>query len=513
MLASALLFPVIGSFCKRQLSAAEAPPRVIKAGQLARGRELFLREWRPFDSRCRDDKPGSTLSGDGLGPVYNDTSCAACHSLGGIGGAGPADKNVQIIVLRKNHGAAKPGQLHPGLRREGSATVLHRSSVSPSYAKWRQSRLDLASMVFEPHLIADMLAAGTPEDSPDRLLIQSVVEKLSRGSKAHSEDAIEVEGVEFSEPPLFLTERNPPALFGANLIDKISDTAIELTANDQQRASPRIAGRVSRTREGRVGRFGWQAQQASVAEFTLTACAVELGLSVPGHPQASEPHRDKQRAPALDMSQDDCDALVTFVAAIAPPREQIFPADAEIVSTGRQLFERVGCADCHLPDLGGVRGIYSDLLLHNMGHQLAGELTVGYGAFVREPTPAEPQRKIAWCGSCWPRAHAPRPVAGFRVSHAAAMGRGVKRAYMHDGRASTLREAILMHAGQGAAAAATFEALDEQQRQFLLKFLSSLVAPHPSDVMPSDEAPGDALTAAPAHRKKPLAASFKPRRH
>lgn len=141
-----------------------------------------------------------------------------------------------------------------------------------------------------------------------------------------------------------------------------------------------------------------------MAEFTLTACAVELGLSVPGHPQASEPHRDKQRAPALDMSQDDCDALVTFVAAIAPPREQIFPADAEIVSTGRQLFERVGCADCHLPDLGGVRGIYSDLLLHNMGHQLAGELTVGYGAFVREPTPAEPQRKIAWCGSCWPRA-------------------------------------------------------------------------------------------------------------
>ena len=47
---------------------------------LAQGRELFEREWLPGDSRSH--------GGDGLGPVYNDSSCVACHNLGGPGGGG-----------------------------------------------------------------------------------------------------------------------------------------------------------------------------------------------------------------------------------------------------------------------------------------------------------------------------------------------------------------------------------------------------------------------------------------
>ena len=46
-----------------------------------RGAELFAREWLPGDSKG----PG----GDGLGPVYNETSCVACHHQGGPGGPGP----------------------------------------------------------------------------------------------------------------------------------------------------------------------------------------------------------------------------------------------------------------------------------------------------------------------------------------------------------------------------------------------------------------------------------------
>ena len=48
--------------------------------QLADGKELFTREWLPGDPR--------SYAGDGLGPMYNARSCAACHNLGGIGGAG-----------------------------------------------------------------------------------------------------------------------------------------------------------------------------------------------------------------------------------------------------------------------------------------------------------------------------------------------------------------------------------------------------------------------------------------
>ena len=50
-------------------------------GTAGAGAELFMKEWAPGEP--------SRHGGDGLGPVYNDTSCVACHNLGGVGGAGP----------------------------------------------------------------------------------------------------------------------------------------------------------------------------------------------------------------------------------------------------------------------------------------------------------------------------------------------------------------------------------------------------------------------------------------
>src|SRR5262245_10476426 len=54
---------------------------------VADGREIFHREWVPDDPRCE---------GDGLGPMFNDTSCVGCHNLGGAGGGGAGGKNVDI---------------------------------------------------------------------------------------------------------------------------------------------------------------------------------------------------------------------------------------------------------------------------------------------------------------------------------------------------------------------------------------------------------------------------------
>ncbi len=53
-----------------------------------------VKEWVPGD--------GTRHGGDGLGPVYNDTSCIACHSMGGPGGAGPANKNAEILTAISN---------------------------------------------------------------------------------------------------------------------------------------------------------------------------------------------------------------------------------------------------------------------------------------------------------------------------------------------------------------------------------------------------------------------------
>ena len=90
-----------------------------------------------------------------------------------------------------------------------------------------------------------------------------------------------------------LSQRNTPALFGSRLIDEIPDEAI-IAGERRQRLKWGLAtadvehapvGRSLRLPDGRVGRFGWKGQTASLADFVQAACANELGLGNPGQAQ------------------------------------------------------------------------------------------------------------------------------------------------------------------------------------------------------------------------------------
>src|SRR5262245_7584106 len=71
--------------------SANEPTSDKDKATLERGKELFTREWTAGDRRSH--------AGDGLGPVYNAQSCAACHKLGGIGGAGNNETNVSLVTV------------------------------------------------------------------------------------------------------------------------------------------------------------------------------------------------------------------------------------------------------------------------------------------------------------------------------------------------------------------------------------------------------------------------------
>src|SRR5437016_4553625 len=73
---------------------ARADSKSEKPDSVAVGYEIFNREWLPNDPRSH--------GGDGLGPVYNDSSCVACHNSGGSGGAGPISKNIDILSASRN---------------------------------------------------------------------------------------------------------------------------------------------------------------------------------------------------------------------------------------------------------------------------------------------------------------------------------------------------------------------------------------------------------------------------
>src|SRR5262249_6506437 len=148
-------------------------------------------------------------------------------------------------------------------------------------------------------------------------------------------------------------------------------------------------------------------------------------------------------------------------ASLPRPAERR-PVDAvarDAAAAGKQLFGAIGCANCHTPDLGPVEGIYSDLLLHPLGEELGGGGSYGGRAGPRpDGSPGEGPVPSEW-----------RTPPLWGVADSAP--------YLHDGRASTLEEAILLHGGQGSRFAELFARLSADDQEQLVAFLKTLRAP------------------------------------
>ncbi|HLQ43660.1 MAG TPA: di-heme oxidoredictase family protein, partial [Planctomycetaceae bacterium] len=255
---------------------------------------------------------------------------------------------------------------------------------------------------------------------------------------------------------------------------------------------PQASGRVARLKDGRIGRFGWKSQKASLYDFTMTACAVELGLHVPDHPQAGSPHRPDYQPTGFDLNQDECNALVKYLKELPAPTS-LATDNAKLresLQAGERTFAKLGCAACHTPQLGEVAGIYSDLLLHDMGPD-SGD-SGNYGVFVPDSTASDSEDPIPELTAV------PIEPGRFPVSNSQTLQTvpedlkgaasqewrtpplwGVRDSapYLHDGRAKTLEQAIAMHGGEGHAAAIKFFSLSKREQTSVLSFLHTLVAP------------------------------------
>jgi CxxC motif-containing protein (DUF1111 family) len=395
-------------------------PRSVSAATRAAGAELFNHEWTPKDPLTR---------GDGLGPVFNARSCVECHHQGGSGGGGPIPNNVTVYGLATAD--------TNGLPRAG---VVHQKAISPEF----QETLNLVHPGL-PKTASMPLAVLTDRTRP-------------------------------RPPDVVVTQRNTPALFGDGLIDAISDedlvahqrehsTAARLVGLNSAR-DPKVRGRVARLADGRIGRFGWKLEFASLNDFVKAACANELGLSNPERPQATPLGKRGYTGPGVDLTDEQCSVMTDFLRALPAPA-QVLPSDRRHLSRvqqGREVFRSIGCADCHSESLGPVAGIYSDMLLHDMGIEL--ESSTGYyGAII--PPPDVPNDKFAT--SAAPTAAEWRTAPLWGVADSAP--------YLHDGRAGTLEEAIELHGGEASDITARFKALSPRDREDLIAFLKTLRAP------------------------------------
>ena len=251
------------------------------------GRELFERAWVKGDPR--------THGGDGLGPVFNGQSCVACHNLGGTGGAGPIDRNIEIATATEDL-ADYMGFSYSFSMDFGAGRFDYRIGSNPQGSSRRDSRAD-------PRFLS-AIHAGFQD-------VRSVV--LHRFGTDPAYNACESVAGRHGSMAIRISERNPPPLFGLGRLDAIPDEAIEAAARRRFSGSAQQKGRVSRLNDGRIGRFGWKAQTATLDEFVLNAAAGEVGLELPGRHQAADPRLPGLASGGLDMSQEECNHLVAYV--------------------------------------------------------------------------------------------------------------------------------------------------------------------------------------------------------
>ena len=333
---------------------------------------------------------------DGLGPAFNERSCAACHATPAVGGG---STRMVTRFARRVGGVFDP------------------------------------PAAFGGSLIQDH-AIGATDGSPHTFSPETV-------------------------PPMatMVVHRRTTPLFGLGLVDATPDADFVTLAQMELERGDGVAGRVNfvdniRAGMKTAGKFGWKAQVPTLFQFAGDAYLNEMGITTPDFPNENCPQGNCAEltfnpAPGINDDGGGPIALNDFMSMLAPPPR----AQSRDSKDGEQIFERLGCDSCHVPTLHTGSSVnaaldhkpyhpYSDFLLHDMG-------SLGDGLEMGSSTGSEMRTAPLW---------------GLRFV----------TAYLHDGRATTLDQAILAHDGQARAARDRFAALAANLKAKLIAFLQSL---------------------------------------
>jgi CxxC motif-containing protein (DUF1111 family) len=281
-----------------------------------------------------------------------------------------------------------------------------------------------------------------------------------------------------------------PAVTGLGLLDAVDDSTLIRLADPNDADRDGISGRLQlleptplheaaialeRAEHGAIttrgtlvngryiGRFGKKALSVNLLQQVVGAYHEDMGITSDLIPtEIFNPHVGAfsgDAAPEPEVPQSVVNAVLFYMKTLkVPPRRQ--PNDPQ-VTAGEALFSQGGCAKCHVPTLRtGASTIaalhqqefhpYTDLLLHDMGPELDDGYTEGSATSAEWRTP---------------------PLWGLGL---AARAQGGTMRLLHDGRATSIEEAIRFHGGEGARSRAWFDALNAEQRRQLLAYLMSL---------------------------------------
>ena len=373
---------------------------------------------------------------------------------------------VPLALLRDVGTPQRPGKPHPGVGEPGGPMRVLTPEEAEQFERGRvlfERDFHRSAGLGAPEMNADSCrgchqdpvvgGAGGLELNVSRFARDhggaGPFENLPGGqglSKLRPPFAVGREEYVYGEADVF-EQRQTPSILGDGLIDGIDAAAILANEDALDRDGDGIRG-VARKLVvdgvSEVGRFGWKAQVPRLFDFSRDALGGELGLTTSDDGRGFALVADADTHADPELADEDVAALSFFLANLAAPA-RTGSLEPEVLA-GELLFERLGCARCHVPELPGADGpvaLYSDLLLHDvLPDTFRGMAEPGAEAGVYR-TP---------------------PLWGIR--HTAP--------YLHDGRASTLRRAILAHDGEARAVRQAFEALPTHDQLALVAFLNDL---------------------------------------
>jgi CxxC motif-containing protein (DUF1111 family) len=379
--------------------------------------------------------------GDGLGPLYNAQSCRECHQSPTSGGTS------QVAELRVGH--------------QGPDHLFHNPEIP--------------------------IAHGT-----EIITGRTLVNDRSICPNAAFPDTEIQEHVPDSES--IRTSRISLGLLGDGFVEAVADeTLVDLARKQCKESHHKICGQVisvpivEAPGETGIGRFGWKDQHASLRSFSGDAYLNEIGVTTRLFPDEvtklcnAAPEPNDQAGPD---GLDDVDHFARFIRASKAPARDSKQADREQSPKGSRLFDKIGCAACHVRALttapagtkinGGTYTIpealggktfypYSDFLLHNVGtgDGIVVPMLEHYGRKMYQTT---------WKNFSVQNFH----NAQNKLRTAPLWGVRFRNRLMHDGGSTTLRDAILRHREEAYESAHRFDRMSAADQHAILEFLSSL---------------------------------------
>lgn len=373
----------------------------------------------------------------GVGPLYNNTSCIACHKRDGRADFPSNFNDPSGFILR----ISIPGTSTVG----GPKPVPGFGTQLQNHAIFGYTPEADVEVTFEP--IVETFADGT------QVILQKPIYSIVNPY--------------MDLPTTVLTSpRLAPPVFGLGLLEEIPESLILTNQDIADSNSDGISGKanyVYNAKSGHleIGRFGWKANVATLLEQCVAAYNGDMGITTnyfPNEPGAGQINGNDGLGDDPEISAEIVQKITFYAKTLAVPAPRNI--DDPSVLRGERLFAKIDCAKCHIPKMHtGPSTIsalanqiiypYSDMLLHDMGDRLS-----------------DGRPDYLATGNEWKT----RPLWGIGLTQVV---NGHTR-YLHDGRAKNLAEAILWHGGEALSSKNQFKALPKDERNDLIKFIQSL---------------------------------------